>query len=76
MPGHSGFDLARELRRWRGTRGQRIAAIAISALSAPGIRQVALAAGFQEYFVKPFDTWTLVGAVETLHAMSIAHLRT
>ncbi len=64
MPEHSGFELVRELRTFGMAGGRQIIAIAIS--GHPGVRALALEAGFHEYFGKPIDPAALVAAIEAL----------
>ena len=65
MPGHDGYWLIRELRARGVDRGGAVPAVAVTALSEHGPRQV-LAAGFQAYLRKPVDPWELCRVVETL----------
>jgi CheY-like chemotaxis protein/nitrogen-specific signal transduction histidine kinase len=68
MPGLSGFDVARALKRNPDT--SRIPIIAITALDAEDDRQEALAAGCVGCVTKPFSEESLTTAVSTVLALS------
>jgi PAS domain S-box-containing protein len=61
MPGEDGYTLIRKLRATE--RGQRIAAIAVTALTGPEDRERAMAEGFHEHLAKPVDPAELVDAI-------------
>jgi CheY-like chemotaxis protein len=64
MPGFSGHDFIRRVRQLPPHR--ETPAIALTAFDDPGQREEALRAGFQLYFVKPFDAQQLVRAITSL----------
>lgn len=63
LPDQSGYVLARELRRRAGTKRIHIAAITGWGTSADRVH--ALAAGFDQHFLKPADERTLLQIVES-----------
>lgn len=65
MPGRDGYWLIGQLRARSAQRGGLIPAVAVTALSEHGPKQV-LAAGFQTHLRKPVDPWELCRVVETL----------
>jgi CheY-like chemotaxis protein len=67
MPGFSGHDFLRAVRRLPGQAAARhTPAIALTAFNEPGQREEALRAGFQAYWVKPFDPAALVHEISRL----------
>jgi CheY-like chemotaxis protein len=68
MPGLSGFDVARALKRNPDT--SRIPIVAITALDAEDDRQEALAAGCVGCVTKPFSEESLTTAVSTVLALA------
>ena len=66
MPGESGFDLIREIRRLDAEHGGRIPAAALTALARDDDRKRAIAAGYQMHVVKPIDPFELARVVERL----------
>jgi CheY-like chemotaxis protein len=68
MPGGSGLDFARELRDVRVAQRRRIGAVAVTGLNDPQIRELAIGAGFDAFFVKPCDPVQLVSTLEKLSA--------
>lgn len=61
LPEMSGYDFIGRLHatpEWR-----RIPVVALTAYSMPGDREVAIAAGFTEYLIKPIDPQTLLDDV-------------
>jgi signal transduction histidine kinase/ActR/RegA family two-component response regulator len=68
MPGLSGFDVARALKRNPDT--ARIPIVAITALDAEDDRQEALAAGCVGCVTKPFSEESLTSAVSTVLALA------
>jgi len=59
MAGQDGYELLREIRA-AGLGPERLPAIALTAFARAQDRNEALAAGFQDYLVKPFDAQSLV----------------
>jgi CheY-like chemotaxis protein len=66
MPGFSGHDFIRRVRQLPPHR--QTPAIALTAFDDSGQREEALRAGFQLYFVKPFDAEALVRGITGLLA--------
>jgi CheY-like chemotaxis protein len=73
MPGTDGCALLRELRSMHQM--TQVPAIAVSGMSAPTDREVALAAGFHEHVVKPLDPDALVELVAHCASASPTKLR-
>jgi len=71
MPEQDGYDLIRQVRS-REALGSSppLPAVAVTAFGSPEDRRRALAAGFQDHFVKPVDWPTLLGALERLQRPS------
>jgi CheY-like chemotaxis protein len=61
MPGETGYDLIRRLRRVERTR--RLPALALTAHARPEDREQALAVGFQGHIAKPVDPVELLKTV-------------
>jgi len=71
MPVEDGYDLIRQLRSREDLRNAPpLPAVAVTAFGAPEDRRKALAAGFQDHFVKPVDWTALLGALERLQRPS------
>jgi two-component system OmpR family response regulator len=66
MPGEDGFDLLHELQSLEAQVGRHIGAVAMTALSDPDVRRLAVDAGFDAYFVKPCDALTIFAALAQL----------
>ncbi|CAN5830063.1 hypothetical protein BH11MYX3_BH11MYX3_44040 [soil metagenome] len=67
LPDVSGYDVARELRRWRGP------ALHITALTGwnqPERRMLAFAAGCDDYILKPADEAKVRGIVATMRRLA------
>ena len=60
LPGETGFDLIRRVRK-RG--GERIPAVAVTAYASPENSQEAIAAGFDLFCAKPIAPEAVIGAV-------------
>jgi CheY-like chemotaxis protein len=63
LPGLSGYELARELRRKAGTK--RLHLVALTGWGTSEDRARAFAAGFDQHFLKPADEQTLRKVVDT-----------
>src|SRR4029077_144153 len=63
MPGEDGYDLIRQVRLRERTRGNRLPAIAMTALASAEDRQRALAAGFDIHLTKPTEPIEVIAAV-------------
>jgi signal transduction histidine kinase/CheY-like chemotaxis protein len=63
MPGESGWDLIRRIRRMPGERGGAVPAVALSAYARDEDRVAALGAGFNCFLVKPIDPQEFVVAL-------------
>jgi CheY-like chemotaxis protein len=72
MPGGTGYDLVRHIRRLPATRGGRVPAIALSALTRDEDRVAALDAGFDRFLAKPIDPRELVGVISQVVAIRSA----
>jgi len=70
MPGFSGHDFIRAVRALPSQAGRSTPAIALTAFHEPSQRRQALAAGFQVYLLKPFDTTALVREIVRLAGKS------
>jgi CheY-like chemotaxis protein len=68
MPGENGYALIRKVRALPPDRGGQTPAAALTGLSTPADRALALQAGFQDHVVKPVDARRLVRIVTTLAA--------
>ena len=68
MPKKDGAALIREIRKLKRERGGAVPALAISGYDEQFHRQNVLAAGFQEFLVKPVDIRTLCTTLERLLA--------
>ena len=66
MPGEDGYALLSAVRSLAPTRGGEIPALALTAYAHPQDRERALAAGFLDYLVKPFEPPALVAAIAKL----------
>jgi len=66
MPGDDGYALLSTVRSLAPTRGGEIPALALTAYAHPQDRERALAAGFLDYLVKPFEPPALVAAIAKL----------
>jgi len=66
MPGTDGYELVRRVRAWPQALHASIPAAAITACVGAHERERALAAGFQEYLVKPLSPHALARAVASL----------
>lgn len=62
LPERGGYDLARELRQ----AGVTLPAVALTGWIEPGGREVALAAGFDEFFTKPCSLLELASTIARL----------
>ncbi len=62
LPGQSGFDVCRELRR----RGSEVPVLMLTALSQPVDKVVGLKLGADDYLTKPFEMIELLARVESL----------
>ena len=60
----------RQIRNLHFSSDRQIPAIALSAMDADNARDAAMAAGFQMYLTKPFDTASVVTAVAQLAALN------
>ena len=60
----------RQIRNIHSPSNRPIPAIALSAMDADNARDAAMAAGFQMYLTKPFDTASVVTAVAQLAALN------
>ena len=65
MPGTDGYALIRELRR-RNREGAELYAIAVTAQARDVDRQRGLAAGYDDFLVKPIDLDVLVGMLDAI----------
>jgi CheY-like chemotaxis protein len=63
LPGMSGLDLMREIRRRPNAEGGAICALGVSGYEGTGTREEALAAGFDEFLRKPFEPDDLIETV-------------
>jgi CheY-like chemotaxis protein len=63
MPDEDGFLLIEALRNKERATGQRLTAIAVTALAEPDLRRRALTAGFDACFLKPVAPAAVVSAV-------------
>jgi CheY-like chemotaxis protein len=66
MPGKDGEWLIRNVRKLRKDRGAEIPALAVSAHDDAYLRETILAAGFQDYLVKPVNFRELCQAINRL----------
>jgi len=66
MPGEDGYALLSKLRALTPRQGGEIPALALTAYAHPQDRERALAAGFHDYVVKPFEPPALVAAIAKL----------
>ena len=66
MPGFSGHDLIRAIRNLPDEQARKMPAIALTAFHERNQRDLALAAGFQIYMLKPFDATKLVREISQL----------
>jgi len=66
MPGFTGHDLIRTIRNLPDQRGPNTPAIALTAFTEPRQRELALAAGFQAYMLKPVDAKDLIREIARL----------
>src|SRR5438132_581737 len=66
MPGEDGYALLSKLRALTPRQGGEIPALALTAYAHPHDRERALAAGFHDYVVKPFEPPALVAAIAKL----------
>ena len=66
MPQVDGFELLRRLREDSPEPLRSIPALALTALASEGIRQRALASGYQSYLVKPYDLDALATLISEL----------
>jgi PAS domain S-box-containing protein len=69
MEHQDGYQLLRQLRS-SGYGADMLPAIALTAFARPEDRTAALAAGFQDHVVKPFDPQTLLLRIASLHSRS------
>ena len=67
MPEHDGYELIEAIRRRPD--GQRMAAVALSALARSEDRARALQAGYQMHLAKPVDGAELVAAIRNLASL-------
>ena len=63
MPGEDGYELIRQVRLRERNRGNRLPAIAVTALATADDRRRALAAGFDVHLPKPTGPIEVVAAV-------------
>jgi CheY-like chemotaxis protein len=71
MPVEDGYDLIRQVRASEALRSSPpLPAVAVTAFGAPEDRRRALAAGFQDHFVKPVDWPALLGTLERMQRPS------
>ncbi|HEX8236640.1 MAG TPA: response regulator [Abditibacteriaceae bacterium] len=66
MPGEDGYTLIQNLRRREAGSGRTVPAMALTAYARAEDRQKAMAAGFQEYAVKPIEPARLIALVAQL----------
>ena len=66
MPGMSGLEVAAQVREREKTTGTRVAIIAVTACGIQGDRERCLAAGMDDYLVKPVQTTELLAALARL----------
>jgi CheY-like chemotaxis protein len=66
MPGGDGYALMRRVRALPDGRGRRVPALGLTALSAPGLVEKALDAGFDAHELKPLAADKLVAQVASL----------
>jgi two-component system CheB/CheR fusion protein len=70
LPGMDGYELAREIRKLPN--GQNLVLIALSGWGQEEIRQKALNAGFNQFFVKPLDIKGLKDLLQSPSATSVS----
>lgn len=63
LPYHSGLELVRYMRT---ELGRETPVIIVSAFSDPHVQEQAKELGISDYFVKPFDSETLIARIESL----------
>jgi CheY-like chemotaxis protein/anti-sigma regulatory factor (Ser/Thr protein kinase) len=66
MPGRDGYTVLREVRQAETALGRRVPVAAVSAHAHAEDRQRAMAAGFDQYLVKPVDPAALASTVKAL----------
>lgn len=70
MPGLSGWDATRAIRKREKESGQHVPIIAITAHALPGDRQLCSEAGLDDYLLKPIDLRDLASAIKRLTSRS------
>jgi PAS domain S-box-containing protein len=70
MPGMSGLEVAAQVRKREKTTGTHVAVIAVTACGIQGDRERCLAAGMDDYLVKPVQTAELLAALARLAAFA------
>lgn len=68
MPGMSGIDAVRELRRRESDNGRRTPVIAVTAYAQPSDRDRCLAAGMDDFLTKPLRPFDLRSAIDRVTA--------
>jgi CheY-like chemotaxis protein len=66
MPGESGHQLLKEIRKLPPEHGGTVPVLAVTAFGSAFSRERALAEGFNEYLTKPLDPWELCRLVAKL----------
>jgi signal transduction histidine kinase/DNA-binding response OmpR family regulator len=72
MPGEDGYALIQNVRKREIERGEKVPAMALTAYARAEDRQKALAAGFQEYAVKPIEPARLIFLVAQLAGRDVS----
>lgn len=68
MPDEDGYSLIRKVRQLETHRGNKVPAIAITAVATEEACRYALSVGFNQWITKPFDPDDLVAAIANLTA--------
>ena len=66
MPDYNGFALIARIREEDAKSGRVTPAIALTAFTSPGDKELALSAGFQAYMAKPFHPKDLISLIAKL----------
>ena len=70
MPGLSGYDLIREVRRRDARLGQYLPAVAVTAYATGSDRERALAEGFDDHVSKPVSPAAIIQTIRSVSRIS------